>query len=233
MNEQQPTATDSLWVKAGVLFAAAGVVVAIAAPFFSSSSTDQSEDATTEEPSAQVTNIDDHSTTEAPTPSATPTEEPPESPTNSPDPPTTPPVDPGTSTAGDNYNEFWVDAENVKGDPGGFSINGNDVRTGYLESSSCFQCTGETEASVEIDLNRDYSRFTALLGLEDSSRADEEVGFYIYADGALIYEGKFSLGESEQIELSVNDTLRLKFVFTGRLSLDRVKPAVGDPLVFK
>jgi hypothetical protein len=88
----------------------------------------------------------------------------------------------------------------------------------YLHSAFGRQgsCSGEAkQAFAEYDLGRDYSRFTATLGLSDTNRrASHRVLFEVIVDGTQIHEVELTAGEAEPVDLDINGGLRLRLQVT-------------------
>uniref|UniRef100_A0AAU2ACG9 NPCBM/NEW2 domain-containing protein n=1 Tax=Streptomyces sp. NBC_00093 TaxID=2975649 RepID=A0AAU2ACG9_9ACTN len=68
--------------------------------------------------------------------------------------------------------------------------------------------------SAEYNLGRHWRTFTATIGLRDDSPTGGVLTFEVTVDGTRKYRGKIPLGESRDIELDVNDALRLELTVT-------------------
>lgn len=68
--------------------------------------------------------------------------------------------------------------------------------------------------SVSYNLERQWRHLAATVGLSDDSPENEKVQFQAFADGRLIYDHVFQLGQSQQVTLDVAGVLRLDLVAT-------------------
>jgi hypothetical protein len=110
---------------------------------------------------------------------------------------------------------------------GAVDINGE--RFTYGAAWRCSIGCGTTyDDFVEFNLGRDYRKFRATLGLADDSPQGVKRRFRVLADGRLLYERDFALGQSEAVTLDVTGALRLRVeVLDSHFSFG----AIGDPTV--
>jgi hypothetical protein len=107
-------------------------------------------------------------------------------------------------------------------------INGTTFPYGAY-TSACCSSTQVYEASIDFDLSRSYSLFTARLGVRDDTTGTNSVQIRVVGDGRELYSRSFALGQSEDVALSVTEVLRLRILVSGPLYT--VRAAVGDPTV--
>jgi hypothetical protein len=134
--------------------------------------------------------------------------------------------------AGPGSHLYVTDSYYVTRDGADFSINGQTAVVGYRDTNSCFGCGEPMTATIDVNLARKFRTVKARLGLDDRSRADQEIRFEIFADEKMIYSRSFVLGQSEDVALDVTSVLRLRFAFIGKLGLEKVIAAVGDPTAY-
>lgn len=73
---------------------------------------------------------------------------------------------------------------------------------------------------ADYDLSRSWGRFTAMVGIEDSSRANASVGYRVLADQKVVAEGTLTLGQAVPIDVSVADALRVRLQISDASSTD-------------
>lgn len=78
------------------------------------------------------------------------------------------------------------------------------------ELQSCFG----PQLSIEYDLGRDFNRFRAVVGLSDDSNSSGSVRFETIVDGERVDDRRLSLGDSQLVDVSVADGLRLELLMT-------------------
>ena len=109
----------------------------------------------------------------------------------------------------------------------GLDINGQ--RFAYGASGHCeIGCGIQDTEFIEFNLGRDYKTFRATLGLSDRSQQGSSKRMRVLADGKLLYERAFALGESEVVQLDVTGALRLRVELLAPLF---AFGAIGDPTV--
>lgn len=86
-------------------------------------------------------------------------------------------------------------------------------------------CCAETQGYQDFDLSRAFTTLTGRVGLMDRSDPAIAGRIQLIADGSVIYDREFTLGQSEDIVLTVTQVLRLRVRFLG--DLERVYPAIG------
>ena len=108
-------------------------------------------------------------------------------------------------------NRFLDTLRQVSGDAdeGVTQVNGQ-----ALPHSLSFWSYCEGSDDVEFNLSRDWTRFTATVGLDDDSNANDPLYFEVYEDGQLTWSKMISLGASAQLDLDVSNVLRLRLVVT-------------------
>ncbi|MFJ9554566.1 protein kinase [Nocardiopsis sp. NPDC101807] len=77
---------------------------------------------------------------------------------------------------------------------------------GSCAESEYTECTGW----VDYDLGRNWTTFTALIGVQDDSRADAATTFIVNVDGEPELTETLGLGEPLEIEVDVRNALRLR-----------------------
>ena len=92
------------------------------------------------------------------------------------------------------------------------SANINGVR--YSHSQGAEFCSGDDDRVWDYDLGRDYSRFRATIGLDDSSTALALVRYEIVGDGQPLFSRDIRFGTSEPVDVPVQGVLRLRLVTT-------------------
>jgi len=107
--------------------------------------------------------------------------------------------------------------------------NSGSLNTGGAEANGSFFAQSVMlylnpgPASVEYNLGRHWQRLVATVGLRDDSAENQRFQFQAFADGRLIYNHTFALGQSRHISLDVTGVLRLELVVT--IASDYVGPA--------
>lgn len=89
------------------------------------------------------------------------------------------------------------------------SLNG----TPYMHSIvyRCSDFCNEPSASVEYDLGRKYSQFTAVIGVSDDTQETDQTGtFEVFLDDGLVGTWTASFGSPQQISADVSGGLRLR-----------------------
>jgi hypothetical protein len=88
------------------------------------------------------------------------------------------------------------------------------VDTKVYESSvfASFGCTGG--ANWDFDLNREYTKLSAIVGVDDYSVADEQVKVEFLVDDQPRGEANVKLGTAQPIEVDVTNGLRLRVEYT-------------------
>src|SRR5262245_19522753 len=69
---------------------------------------------------------------------------------------------------------------------------------------------GGGEGKVYRALSRDWSRFTATVGISDDSPAQSAATFKVFLDGKQVAGGDLVLGRPPQLDLDVSQKLRLR-----------------------
>ncbi|WP_017584194.1 NPCBM/NEW2 domain-containing protein [Nocardiopsis valliformis] len=115
--------------------------------------------------------------------------------------------------------------------------------SGHRQDSGTMQVAGETYAqtvylkecvqcSMEYNLGKDWTTFTALIGLSSDSPEGAQITFLMYVDSGDVLSHTLSRGETEEITIDVEGAQYLK------LEAERVGPARGvavwaDPTVLR
>ena len=106
------------------------------------------------------------------------------------------------------------------------------VYTRALAPGSCAdaeyrECTGW----VDYDLGRNWTTFTATIGVQDDSRAGAATTFVVHVDDEPVVTETLSLGEPMEIEVDVRDALRLRI----EVESDdyNIHPVWADPTLLK
>ncbi len=138
---------------------------------------------------------------------------------------------PGIAIPITNDPNFVADSTNMQTNPGNLQINGKTSLNGFLDNWACGCNYDDTtrESTADIDLGRHYTTFIARFGIEDHSATTKTIEYRVYADGHLIYDKGFKLGQSADVSINVTGVLRLEIDLRG--ALDEVNAAVGDPRV--
>jgi len=95
-------------------------------------------------------------------------------------------------------------------DVGAAEINGR----GYPRSLTLAADGASPVNSLEYNLGRHWRVFSATIGLRDDFLTGGSLTFEADIDGTQKYKKKVSLGESEEIRLDLNNSLRLKLTVT-------------------
>ncbi|MFW6639991.1 protein kinase domain-containing protein [Nocardiopsis algeriensis] len=85
------------------------------------------------------------------------------------------------------------------------------------------ECTGW----IDYDLGRDWSTFTAVIGVQDTSRSGATTTFIVHVDGEQKVTETLRLGETLEIEVDVRDALRLRVEVQS--DDDSIYPVWADP----
>jgi len=106
------------------------------------------------------------------------------------------------------------------------------VYTRALAPGSCAEseydeCTGW----VDYDLGRNWTAFTAVIGVQDDSRAGAATTFVVHVDDEPEVTETLSLGEPLEIEVDVRDALRLRIEVES--DDPNVHPVWADPTLLK
>lgn len=116
------------------------------------------------------------------------------------------------------------DAENVWEDA--VTINGT-----HYSRSLYFYRGASSPGFIEYNISRKCSLLQGIYGLDDSSDTGSTGKVAVLADGALIYEGNFGVGQSEDVTIGTSGSFRLRFEFDYTSPDDGAQPAVGNPKV--
>lgn len=128
----------------------------------------------------------------------------------------------------DNRYEFVTDRSYDMSIDESVSINGEDF--GYGAAVGCGVACGSARPNyVEFDLGRDYSEFTAVVGLTDRSELCDPKELQIVVDGSPVFTKSFVVGQSERITLNVSGALSVRFL-TEISDTHKYHPALGDPV---
>ena len=119
----------------------------------------------------------------------------------------------GQSLITNRYNIDWATQ---------VAINGKTYPFGYVDGS-CF-CASR---SLDFNLSRAYSTFTARVGARDDS-APGSAQIQVIADGVTLVSKSVALGTSYDVHVSVKNALRLRLVTIAKTG---VIAAFGDPTV--
>lgn len=98
---------------------------------------------------------------------------------------------------------------------GDVKINTVSYTNGVWATTPCHPRSDGAGSVWDFDLNRQYNRFTAVLGLSDESPVDAKVKVEIMGDGVTNL-GSFdlALGVPAQVDVSLTNILRLSIKFT-------------------
>lgn len=94
-------------------------------------------------------------------------------------------------------------------------------------SGFCKDHSSECSGWEDYNLSRDWSTFTATIGVEDSSKASATTTFTVHVDGEKKVTETLRLGEVKEIEVSVEDALRLRIEVKSDSS--GIYPVWADP----
>jgi hypothetical protein len=124
-----------------------------------------------------------------------------------------------------------MNSDDLNSDANGISINGKTFADSFLASCG-IACSDPETVSLPLNLDRRYRILKARFGISDNSPSSTRASsIEVIADGVVIYNRSFSLGQSQNVRLNVAGVLRLTFQFMG--PLQTVYPAVGEPTVYK
>lgn len=141
----------------------------------------------------------DATTVAAPPPSGTPTAEP-------------------TATSGRSTSDAYLsDLRPVErgrsgsgwAEPGVATVSGTRYAHAVMQRAYCTSRDGG-DTWADYDLSRSWSRFTTVVGLDDTSRASASVTYKVLADQAVVASGALTLGQSVPIDVSVAGALRVR-----------------------
>jgi len=108
------------------------------------------------------------------------------------------------------------------------SINARTFGTAFV--TTCLGCGGQT--GVEINLERQFTTFTARLGVTDTSASNKPMQIEVIGDGRILAQKTVAIGTSYDVELPVQNVLRLRILFDPPTNADgNLTGAVGDPTV--
>jgi len=116
----------------------------------------------------------------------------------------------------------YLQALDPVSDSGSLYTGGAEV-SGSFFAESVILYLNPGPASVAYNLGRHWRSLAATVGLRDDSAASQSFQFQAFADGRLIYNHVFTLGQSRNISLKVAGVLRLELVVT--IASDYVGPA--------
>ena len=119
-------------------------------------------------------------------------------------------------------NTYLEDMQPVAGseNSGAYQVNG--VTYAHSISVGTGDYCSSSSSTVQYNLERQFNSFQATIGLTDQSPATAKVEFDVYLDGNKIFTGVFGLGQSQKINLSVSNGLRL------RLDATPIEPSTGS-----
>jgi hypothetical protein len=69
-------------------------------------------------------------------------------------------------------------------------------------------------ATLDYDLGRRYSSFSARVGLRDDSDPESVQRFEVFADGEMLFQADVAFGQLQQIDVSIAGKLRLQLAVT-------------------
>jgi hypothetical protein len=120
--------------------------------------------------------------------------------------------------------------DDLQTDANGISINGETFADSYMAACEAL-CQNPETVSLPLNLDKRYQVLKARFGISDNSPdSADSASIEVIADGAVIYNESFSLGQSHDVSLNVSGVLRLTFQFVG--PLQEVYPAVGEPTAY-
>lgn len=115
---------------------------------------------------------------------------------------------------------------------GPVSIDGRDyARSIHVNSRGVF--TTPNNLASQYDLRRKHFRFTATIGITDSSASDGKAEFSVECDGRPIEGARWTMafGESKDIDVSIEGCLRMTLRVDGFPSSESTVAAWADPVV--
>jgi hypothetical protein len=89
-------------------------------------------------------------------------------------------------------------------------INGR----GFARSVTLIASSAGPTNSAEYNIGRDWSVFSATIGLRDDSPSGGSLTFEVSVDGTRKYSREIPLGRSQNISLNVSHALRIKLTVT-------------------
>lgn len=88
-----------------------------------------------------------------------------------------------------------------------------------------------TPGEIDFNLSRTFKTFTARIGVVDTSPAACTAEIQVITDGKTVIDGAFSLGQSQDLSISVTGVLRLQVVVVNSANLDQCYGGLGNPNV--
>ena len=92
---------------------------------------------------------------------------------------------------------------------GTFTTNGVEYPHSIATTAGCYNDDGG-DMWADYDLGRSYSRLQMVVGLSDKANPNERVTWEIQADGQVIASSEAVLGQSQPVDLSVENILRIR-----------------------
>ena len=124
-----------------------------------------------------------------------------------------------------------MNSDDLNSDANGISINGKTFADSFMASCG-MACPDPETVSLPLNLGRQYRILNARFGISDSSPGPSgSASIEVIADGVIVYNRAFSLGQSQNVKLNILGVLRLTFQFSG--PLQTIYPAAGEPTVYK
>ena len=146
--------------------------------------------------------------------------------------PTSPPGAGSTQVRLDSHSDLVHSTGDIRTDRTDLSINGADARWGFWGyCAGAFNCYPDDVTSMYVTLKGDYKTFSCIIGIEDESASTESRRVQILVDGDAVLDEEFAVGESQSVNLSVIDAVRLEILFYGEIQ--SVNPAIGEPFLTK
>jgi hypothetical protein len=93
--------------------------------------------------------------------------------------------------------------------PGGESANGTTYEHSLIARIGC----AHDGASVEYNLNRQYSEFQATIGISDDAEAGVSIPFRLLIDGKVLLDTQVALGQSVPVKRSIAGAFRLSIEY--------------------
>jgi NPCBM/NEW2 domain len=106
-----------------------------------------------------------------------------------------------------------LDAMTPVSDSGATNTGSAQVNGQYF-ADSVYLSMNPGPGNVSYNLERQWHRLQATVGLSDDSPENEKVRFQVIADQRVVYDHVFVLGQSQQISLDMSGVLRLELVAT-------------------
>ncbi|MEY9212715.1 NPCBM/NEW2 domain-containing protein [Thermobifida halotolerans] len=120
----------------------------------------------------------------------------------------------------DHIDEYGVQAANVK-------VNTVTYPRALVSSLYCY----DDAEWIEYDLNRSWTTFEAVVGLEDTSQSDATVTFIVIVDGDEVANETVGLGAEREVSVDITGGLRLRLQVEPGPECGDANAVWGDPRV--